>query len=585
MNGGLQAWEVADGKRVALVNAPKTQMLAVAFPAKERIVAMGFLAQTLCWWDAADAKATRFEGHLAPIAALAFAGDGKTLISASHDQRLIWWDTATGNQTRQLTIAADERIGGISRPATIALAPDGKRAATYSSFGVRGVKLFDLKDGRPLREFNVAHGFGQVDLKFSAGSSKLSAAGMMMAASAWDVDSGQPVYTSPPVKGPGGQLDSRAAVSPDGKVLAMHQFDPFGDPQAPGDQRDHPLGPGRQKELRRIKLPAGNPGANDIVGMTFSADGKFLAVPDFQGGAVQLYSTASGREWHKLTPAARAGSVQIAFSPDGRLLAVGISPYTNFGPGARADDDVSIEIWEIASGQKRARFKGHAAAITCLAFSRDDAILASGSMDTTVLLWDVAGKNVKAAPFAENEIAAAWKTLTGDDANVSATMRRLIRSPATVGFLEQNFPPAKKVELDDKKVAKMVADLDAADFTVRDVATRDLKLLGARAEAALKKGLADTPSAEARRRIQDLLDAMVRTEVTPEELLAIRGVEILERICTPEAARPADGPVQRRPARPRHPGGRGGAQADAVEVTLPARRVVGAENLLGPIDK
>jgi len=156
-------------------------------------------------------------------------------------------------------------------------------------------------------------------------------------------------------------------------------------------------------------------------------------------------------------------------------------------------------------------------------------------MDTTVILWDLTGKHAKAAPFAQSEIPAAWKSLTGADANLSLTMRRLIQSPATVGFLKQNFQPAKPADLDDKKLARLIADLDSGNFKARELAMRDLRLLGERAEPALKKGLAGNPSVEARRRIVDLLDALVRTQVTPEELQAIRGVEILERIGTADA--------------------------------------------------
>ena len=151
-NGGLQAWEVADGKRVTLVKAPKMPMHAVAFPGKDRIVALGMLGPTLCWWDATDAKASRFEGHLAPLAALAFSADGQTLISASNDNRLIWWDAATGKEQRRLALPADDRLpAGVGRPIAIALSPDGTRAATHSYLGPRlACSSFDLKDGRTI---------------------------------------------------------------------------------------------------------------------------------------------------------------------------------------------------------------------------------------------------------------------------------------------------------------------------------------------------------------------------------------------------------------------------------------------------
>jgi hypothetical protein len=55
------------------------------------------------------------------------------------------------------------------------------------------------------------------------------------------------------------------------------------------------------------------------------------------------------------------------------------------------------------------------------------------------------------------------------------------------------------------------------------------------AEPALKKALAANPALEARRRIQELLENIARRELAPPELQALRGVEVLERIGSPEA--------------------------------------------------
>jgi WD40 repeat protein len=69
--------------------------------------------------------------------------------------------------------------------------------------------------------------------------------------------------------------------------------------------------------------------------------------------------------------------VRIRFSPDGKSLAVGAGP------------DGTIYLLESASGKLRRQFKGHQRAITALEFSADGKTLASGSQDTTVLLWDL----------------------------------------------------------------------------------------------------------------------------------------------------------------------------------------------------
>ena len=46
-----------------------------------------------------------------------------------------------------------------------------------------------------------------------------------------------------------------------------------------------------------------------------------------------------------------------------------------------------------SEAQVVATLKGHKHTITCLAFSNDGKVLASGSKDGSVLLWDVAGRN------------------------------------------------------------------------------------------------------------------------------------------------------------------------------------------------
>jgi WD40 repeat protein len=66
----------------------------------------------------------------------------------------------------------------------------------------------------------------------------------------------------------------------------------------------------------------------------------------------------------------------LAFSPDGRMLAVAVAR--------------SVQLWEVATGRLVAKLRGHERKVTCLAFAPEGRWLASGSYDTTVRLWDVA---------------------------------------------------------------------------------------------------------------------------------------------------------------------------------------------------
>jgi WD40 repeat protein len=127
---------------------------------------------------------------------------------------------------------------------------------------------------------------------------------------------------------------------------------------------------------------------NDVA---FSPDGRLLAA----GGetSVQVWDAGTGRELFPLT--GHDHRVQsVAFSPDGRLLATG-------------SGDRTVRIWDIGHRRQRAVLRGHTSSVNAVQFSPDGRRLVSAGSDSTARLWDVSR---------ETQIGVLEHTAAVDDA-------------------------------------------------------------------------------------------------------------------------------------------------------------------------
>lgn len=78
----------------------------------------------------------------------------------------------------------------------------------------------------------------------------------------------------------------------------------------------------------------------------------------------------------------------VAFAPDGKILVTGSGLKSK--PGGNAVTCGEVMFWDVATGQVRATLKIDTGPVKALAFTADGKILATGNVDGTVKLWNVA---------------------------------------------------------------------------------------------------------------------------------------------------------------------------------------------------
>jgi WD40 repeat protein len=160
-------------------------------------------------------------------------------------------------------------------------------------------------------------------------------------------------------------------ISPDGKILALAGEDSF---------------------IQLWDIAAGKAlvscaGLSDwVLSLEFSPDGRLLASGGYDG-IVHLWDVASGKKLRDIPsqpPPAKGAAplppnavLALAFSPDGKLLAIG---------GA----DGNIQLAQIGDAKLIRPFSGHTSAVTSLAYHSSGTLLVSASKDRTIRLWNPA---------------------------------------------------------------------------------------------------------------------------------------------------------------------------------------------------
>lgn len=297
------------------------------------------------------------------IQSLAFSPDGRTLVSGAWQDGVRLWDAASGKMIGRW----NSDTSGVD---SLVFTQDGKYLALSGlvhdgrKYTENRIQMRTFPSGKLLwQQRLLGEEFGSTVLAFSPDGNQLHGGGshidsygqengtkyvaeMSSRLWAWDAQSGK-------------QLQVRSGIS-----------------TKPGAARDFQ----DVRNGQEITLPSVESNFR-IEGKTISADGQRIAAIGSElkdkntiiGLVILVWDAATGKRLHTLRTSGFMPQSAIAFSPNGNYLAV--------------VNDRNIQLWNLQTGRLQTTLVGHGSLVMELAFSPDGRLLASGDLNGRIILW------------------------------------------------------------------------------------------------------------------------------------------------------------------------------------------------------
>jgi len=303
-------------------------------------------------------------GHSTGISSVSFNPDSTMLASAANrwgpgDDSIKIWNLTTGTEIPILALS------GLMAPTRVSFSPDGE----YLAFGDHSqyVTVYNVSSWSSIR--GLSHANDITDIVFSPDGDLLAAScsyDMYETIKIWDVETGNLVQTFN-----FSAITSSIAFSPDGKILASAHAD-----------IDYPV-------IMLWNVTSGNVinwiwHDSEVLDVAFSNDGQYLAsasgsnitIRDTNGyGIVQSVDLFNG--W----------VFSLAFSPDSKMLATGSD--LNVTRLWNVIDLTLIDELRSLNNEVDPPVPPGAGAVTSVSFNSDGSLLATGSDDGTIKVWNI----------------------------------------------------------------------------------------------------------------------------------------------------------------------------------------------------
>ena len=392
--GSVRLFEAATGRLIASTLRPEA-VLSIAFRPDGRRIAIVDAANRIRVWNADNpGEPERVWLDTDACLTVAFSPDGERIVTAAQQGAVRLWGTDTGALLGTLSGLPPHRA------AAVAFSPDGRMVLAAGSGGElwtweleihgggsvvrRGTnylaaspdlaRLVDATDSETV----LRDGFtGRVLRKIAAGGRVAALSGGNLLALGDSEGFVRTLQAESGTAAAAWRAHSAAVTSMDfsrgGRLLATASIDRTARIWDPASGT--------------VKVTISSP--ETINAAVFSPNEEYLAIGagatgrPLPGGAASIWEASTGRLVRRLAPEWEWGDCvrSLTFSPDGKTVALG-QCYTG-----------TVRLCDVSSGKLLADLKGHSAEILALAISPDGSQLASGSQDGTIRLWDLSSRS------------------------------------------------------------------------------------------------------------------------------------------------------------------------------------------------
>lgn len=353
----VEVWNLEQGERLVTIKLLEN-IRFVRFSDKGDQFAVANLSEIKVWKAAApsSSKLSTILGHTRVVDSLEFSLDGKTLACGYWGEGVRLWDIARKSSKNPLEANQSKTFHSVGVSAS------GEIVST--SFHGNTVRVWNIERGEMSAELinpNKLHRRGAVAFEPICGM--LAISDSVGTIRVWDMQHWNKLQTFI------GHTDwiHSMRFSQDGTLLASASKD-------------------LTVRLWNVKLGVfvGSlpcPKRSGRIGaIAFSSHYSIIA--GGLSGEIRIWSIPCCETFMTIPqPHGFQNPFALVFSPCGQYLAS--------GAWWQGTDKVPIQLWDVASGENIVTFWGHPTDVQSLAFSPDGTLLASGSYDGTILLWDV----------------------------------------------------------------------------------------------------------------------------------------------------------------------------------------------------